>query len=133
MPELYQYLRVLADLPDCKACFLLSSSSSTEMVGEISKRLAEKIGFVDMSGFNLEETALNNCRELWVRGDFPRSFLAPSPVRVPDGELIIHRHFWKRIFSFPDAIFQRNRSGNSGQCLPTITDRSGAQLNLQDL
>jgi predicted AAA+ superfamily ATPase len=41
----------------------------------VSESLAGRIGFVDLSGFNLWEVGTEHLNRLWVRGGFPRSFL----------------------------------------------------------
>ncbi len=80
MPELYEILRVLVDDQSCKAKFLVLGSSSPQIIREVSETLAGRIGFVDMSGFSLQEVSDYSWRDLWLRGGFPRSFLAESQV-----------------------------------------------------
>ncbi len=43
-----------------------------------SESLAGRVAFVDMSGFGLHEVGAKAMRRLWLRGGFPRSFLARS-------------------------------------------------------
>ncbi len=78
MPELYECLRVLLDRPDRAARFLLLGSASPRIVRGISESLAGRIGFVDLGGFSLDETGSETMEQLWERGAFPRSFLAPD-------------------------------------------------------
>jgi predicted AAA+ superfamily ATPase len=47
-------------------------------VKDVSESLAGRIGFVDLSGFDLREVGPENRDLLWIRGGFPRSFLAPD-------------------------------------------------------
>jgi predicted AAA+ superfamily ATPase len=75
-PELFESLRVLVDRPDCRAKFLLLGSASPGIVRGASESLAGRVGFVDLSGFDLREVGVDRFRELWLRGGFPRSFLA---------------------------------------------------------
>ena len=75
-PELFEILRVLADRPGPKAKFLLLGSASPHLVRGVSESLAGRAGFVEMSGFDLREIGPQNYRRLWVRGSFPRSYLA---------------------------------------------------------
>ncbi len=77
-PELFQLLRVLADRADNPAKFLILGSASPDMVKGASESLAGRIGFIDLSGFNLWEAGVENRDSLWVRGGFPNSFLAPD-------------------------------------------------------
>jgi predicted AAA+ superfamily ATPase len=75
-PDLFELLRVLVDRPRKPARFLLLGSASPSLVKGVSESLAGRIGFVDLSGFDLREVGMENRGPLWVRGGFPRSFLA---------------------------------------------------------
>ena len=76
-PALFETLRVLVDRPDNRAQFLLLGSASPFLVRGTSESLAGRVGLVDLSGFHLAETGAESWRTLWLRGGFPRSFLAP--------------------------------------------------------
>jgi len=75
-PELFNLLRVLIDRPQHKARFLLLGSASPHLIKGTSETLAGRVGFVDLSGFDLREVGREHYSILWVRGGFPRSFLA---------------------------------------------------------
>ena len=75
-PDLFELLRVLADRPRHPARFLLLGSASPQLVRGVSESLAGRIGFVDLSGFDLTEVDASQRDRLWLRGGFPRSFLA---------------------------------------------------------
>jgi predicted AAA+ superfamily ATPase len=75
-PDLFELLRVLVDRPDNAARFLLLGSASPQLVKGVSESLAGRIGFIDLSGFDLEEVGWEERDDLWVRGGFPRSYLA---------------------------------------------------------
>jgi len=75
-PDLFELLRVLVDRPQNRARFLLLGSASPNLVKGVSESLAGRIGFIDLSGFNLWEVGVEHLTSLWVRGGFPRSFLA---------------------------------------------------------
>ena len=75
-PPLFELLRVLVDRPHHSARFLLSGSASPHLVRGVSESLAGRIGFVDLSGFDLSEVGPAQRDRLWLRGGFPRSFLA---------------------------------------------------------
>jgi predicted AAA+ superfamily ATPase len=77
-PALFPVLRVLADRPKKPARFLLLGSASPDLVRASSESLAGRVAFVDMGGFTVREVGESRLRRLWVRGGFPRSFLAPS-------------------------------------------------------
>lgn len=78
VPELFGILRVLADRPDQQTRFLVLGSASPHIIKRISETLAGRIEFVDLSGFNLAEISPEERDRLWLRGGFPRSFLAGS-------------------------------------------------------
>lgn len=75
-PDLLELLRILVDRAGNKARFLILGSASPGLVRGVSESLAGRIGFVDLSGFNLVEVGTTKRSRLWVRGGFPRSFLA---------------------------------------------------------
>lgn len=77
-PELFPVLRVLADRPTRPARFLVLGSASPDLMRTSSESLAGRVAFVDMAGFDLQETGGSSLRRLWLRGGFPRSFLARS-------------------------------------------------------
>lgn len=77
-PDLFPLLRVLADRPDRPARFLLLGSASPELVKGVSETLAGRVRFVHLDGFTLEEVGTDQVNKRWVRGGFPRSFLAPD-------------------------------------------------------
>jgi len=76
MPELFRVLRVLVDRPGNTARFLILGSASPDVVKNVSETLAGRIEFVELSGFALQETGIDSSNVLWLRGGFPRSFLA---------------------------------------------------------
>ena len=78
MPQLFSVLRVLADRPRSTTRFLVLGSASPALVTGASETLAGRIEFVELAGFDLSETRPRSPDTLWVRGGFPRSFLARS-------------------------------------------------------
>jgi len=75
-PSLFPVLRVLADRPRTPARFLLLGSASPELARAGAESLAGRVAFVEMGGFDLDEAGAPAWRRLWLRGGFPRSFLA---------------------------------------------------------
>jgi predicted AAA+ superfamily ATPase len=75
-PDLLPLLRVLADRQPSPCQFLLLGSASPDLMKKSSETLAGRVHFVDMSGFTLAETGMERKLELWMRGGFPKSFLA---------------------------------------------------------
>lgn len=78
MPELFSALRVVVDRPETQASFLILGSASPDVVKGVSETLAGRVEFVELSGFDIGETGVDSWEKLWVRGGFPRSFLADS-------------------------------------------------------
>lgn len=78
MPELFKVLRVLVDRPQNQARFLILGSASPQIVKRVSESLAGRVEFVELAGFDVRETGADSTESLWLRGGFPRSFLAGS-------------------------------------------------------
>ncbi|MCC6623173.1 MAG: ATP-binding protein [Deltaproteobacteria bacterium] len=87
LPALFPLLRVLADRSPPTRRFLLLGSASPDLVRGASESLAGRIAFHELDGFHLDEVAreapanedtLTTIRRLWLRGGFPRSYLAAS-------------------------------------------------------
>ena len=75
-PEIFECLRVLMDRADQPARFLLLGSASPHLVRGVTESLAGRVTFVDMQGFLLSELEAGDQDRLWIRGGFPRSYLA---------------------------------------------------------
>lgn len=77
-PELFPALRVLADRPSRLARFLVLGSASPDIVRRVSETLAGRIEFVELTAFDVREVGPSAWQRLWMRGGFPRAFLARS-------------------------------------------------------
>lgn len=77
-PELFPAIRVLVDRPVSRARFLVLGSASGELLRQSSESLAGRIGFLRLRGFSQGEAGTHALARLWLRGGFPRSFLASS-------------------------------------------------------
>ena len=76
-PSLFPLLRFLVDTqPDQK--YLLLGSASSHLKEQGGESLAGRIGYHDLSGLTVAEVGADNMQKRWVRGGFPRSFLAES-------------------------------------------------------
>lgn len=75
-PELFGVLRVLVDRPGTKAHFLILGSASPDIIRNVSESLAGRVEFIELAGFDIKETGFGAWKDLWLRGGFPRSFLA---------------------------------------------------------
>jgi len=91
-PELFPLLRVLADRADHPARFLILGSASPALLRQSSESLAGRLEIVELEGFSLAEVGMEQASSLWLRGGFPRSFLAGS-----DADSLIWRRDFIRI------------------------------------
>lgn len=86
LPGIFQLLRVLADRPGPPAHFLVLGSASTELLRQTSESLAGRVALHELDALGLTE--VDDLERLWLRGGFPRSFLAssdPASRRWRDG------------------------------------------------
>lgn len=77
-PGLFASLRPLADRRGAPARFLVLGGAAPTIVRGVSESLAGRVGFVDLGGLNLAEVGPKARDALWLRGGFPRSFLATT-------------------------------------------------------
>lgn len=77
-PELFPVLRVLADRKPRPARFLVLGSASPDLLRQSSETLAGRITFYILPGLSLTEVGVPAMPALWLRGGFPRSFLAAT-------------------------------------------------------
>ncbi len=75
-PSLFPLLRVLADRDPLPSRFLILGSASPDLVRGVSESLAGRVNYVEMGGFKIDEVGSENQGPLWVRGEFPRAYLA---------------------------------------------------------
>jgi len=78
MPELFQVLRVLVDRSENLARFLILGSASPAIIKSASESLAGRVEFIELSGFDLSESGEQAWESLWLRGGFPRAYLADT-------------------------------------------------------
>ena len=74
-PDLFPLLRVLADR-QLATRYLLLGSASPDLVKEVSESLAGRVAYHDLGPLAVDETGVREWRKLWLRGGFPRSYLA---------------------------------------------------------
>ena len=73
-PDLFPILRVIIDNTDKR--FLILGSASQDLIRQSSESLAGRIIYLEMTPFSLRE--IDDRNRLWLRGGFPRSYLASS-------------------------------------------------------
>ena len=78
LPDLFPVLRVLSDRPGMPCRFLVLGSASPHLLRQSSETLAGRIAYHQLGGFSLAEVGRGAQTTLWLRGGFPRSFLADS-------------------------------------------------------
>jgi len=76
--ELFNVLRVLVDRSEGQAKYLILGSASPAIIRNVSQSLAGRVEFIELTGFDLGEIDNAKLERLWVRGGFPRSYLAES-------------------------------------------------------
>jgi hypothetical protein len=76
LPDLFKTLRVLVDEPGSRRRFLVLGSAAPELLRQGAETLAGRIAYHELEGFRLDEVGVERLPRLWLRGGFPRSFLA---------------------------------------------------------
>ncbi len=74
-PEIFPVLRVLSDRAK-HVKYLILGSASPHLLRQSSETLAGRIAFMEISGFHRELVPPGKMEALWLRGGFPRSYLA---------------------------------------------------------
>lgn len=140
-PDLFPVLRVLLDRRPLRARFLILGSASPPLLQQSSETLAGRVALVEMAGFVLDEIPPRDLGRLWLRGGFPRSFLARSErlslawredfirtflerdliqlgVRVPAATM---RRFWTMLAHYSGGIWNASEIGSSlGEAHTTV-------------
>jgi uncharacterized protein len=109
LPSLFEVLRVLADRSRRPARFLILGSADPRLVRGVSESLAGRVHHVDIEGFDLVEVGASRARTLWLRGGFPRSFLARGAKAS-----LTWRRDYMRDFLYRDL-------GDLGISIPAVT------------
>lgn len=73
-PDLFQILRYIHD-ENLNKRFLILGSASRDLIKQSSESLAGRISYIEITPFSLMEMP-QELDKLWLRGGFPRSFLA---------------------------------------------------------
>ena len=112
MPGLFEVLRPICDDADRQAVFLLLGSASLDLVKGVSETLAGRMLFVEVGGFALAEVGPGHQDRLWMRGGFPRAFLAPTAAA------------WTRwMDSFTRTFLERDVPGLGSRVSPAALGR----------
>jgi predicted AAA+ superfamily ATPase len=131
-PDLFPVLRVLSDRYK-KTKYLILGSASRDLIRQSSESLAGRISYVEIGGFSLQLLGTPKAEKLWIRGTFPRSFLASSEtasyqwrqdfiatflerdipqlgINIPAKSL---GRFWKMLAHYHGQIFNASEIGKS--------------------
>ncbi|HEX5715027.1 MAG TPA: ATP-binding protein [Thermoanaerobaculia bacterium] len=111
-PDLFPVLRVLADRERKDARFLILGSASPELLQQSSESLAGRIYYHELGGLDLEEVGMEARERLWLRGGFPRSFVAETDSTSAE---------WRR--GFVRTLLERDLPGLGIQVPPETLRR----------
>jgi predicted AAA+ superfamily ATPase len=85
MPGLFQVLRGLIDegIRENRTVgqFMMLGSASIELLRQSSETLAGRIAYMELSPFDVLEMGADQAQLFWIRGGFPRSFLADDETQ----------------------------------------------------
>jgi predicted AAA+ superfamily ATPase len=132
-PELFPVLRVLVDRENNPARFLILGSASRDLIRQGAETLAGRIGFVEVTPFHADEVGSTFQDRLWLRGGYPRSFLAETDhsswlwreayiktflerdvpslgIQIPAATL---RRFWMMLAHVHGQVFNASEIGKS--------------------
>lgn len=131
-PDLFPVLRVLAD-QEPKTKYLILGSASRDLIRQSSESLAGRISYLEIGGFGVKHIPEGRIERLWIRGGFPRSFLAASEAAsvqwrldfiatflerdIPNLGLVIPsrslNRFWSMLAHYHGQIFNASEIGRS--------------------
>jgi len=124
-PDLFPFLRGFLDRNDRGGQLLILGSASRDLLKQSSESLAGRISYLEISPFTLLEIDDSHDHTHWLRGGFPRSFLAPNNElsfvwREDYIASFLERDIPQIGFNIPALTlsrFWRMLAHNHGQCL----------------
>jgi len=143
-PDLFPVLRYEVDQFEKNGRFIILGSASPDLIRQTSESLAGRIRYLELTPFSIEEVSSfqDYCRIHWLRGGFPRSFLADSDeasfrwrqdfirtflerdipalgLRIPASQM---NRFWTMLAHVSGAVFNKSKFGESlGISNPSVT------------
>jgi predicted AAA+ superfamily ATPase len=100
IPEIFPVLRSVMDENKRNGQFIILGSASPDLIKQRSETLAGRISYFELTPFLLKEVPedhhLNTLRRLWLRGGFPRSYLAANEKESFEWRLDFIRTFLER-------------------------------------
>ncbi len=132
MPHLFDTLRGLIDRDRRMGKYLLLGSAAPQLVSGVSESLAGRINFIDLPPFRLDEVFPKYSQQVhWLRGGFPRAFLADDKKARTDWMSSFVRSYVERDLN---VMFGLRFNASLTRRLWTILSyHHGGLLNMQDL
>ena len=75
-PGLFPVLRVLIDRSPANGQFLVLGSASPALLRQAGESLLGRVEVIEVGGFDIDEVTPTRQTALWLRGGYPRAFLA---------------------------------------------------------
>ena len=97
LPHLFGLLRVLSDRRPRPSRFLVLGSASPDLLRQSSESLAGRISYYELNGLGADEIGEGRLNRRWLRGGFPRAYLARS-----------HRNCFEWLESFCRTFVERD-------------------------
>lgn len=100
VPELFTVIRSEVDETAKNGKFIILGSASPDLLKQSSETLAGRISYLELTPFLIKEVVQENnvdeLRKLWLRGGFPRSYLAAGEIESYEWRLDFIRTFLER-------------------------------------
>ena len=140
-PSLFPLIRALVDKNRKAGHFLILGSASPQLKRQAAESLAGRIIYHELTPFDLQEIDYKKMRSLWLRGGYPKSYLAASDeesmiwreafiktylerdipqlgIRIPAIQL---RRFWTMIAHAQGQLWNASQMANNmGISAPTV-------------
>ena len=140
-PSLFPLIRALVDKNRKAGRFLILGSASPQLKRQAAESLAGRIIYHELTPFDLQEIDYKKMRSLWLRGGYPKSYLAASDeesmiwreafiktylerdipqlgIRIPAIQL---RRFWTMIAHAQGQLWNASQMANNmGISAPTV-------------
>jgi len=140
-PSLFPLIRALVDKNRKAGRFLILGSASPQLKRQAAESLAGRIIYHEVTPFDLQEIDYKKMRSLWLRGGYPKSYLAASDeesmiwreafiktylerdipqlgIRIPAIQL---RRFWTMIAHAQGQLWNASQMANNmGISAPTV-------------
>ncbi len=99
-PQLFPLIRSVVDESDKNGQFIILGSASPDLIKQSSESLAGRISYLELTPFLIQELIQNDgieeLRKIWLRGGFPRSYLAADETDSFEWRIDFIRAFLER-------------------------------------